>query len=320
MIAFARSIAGRVFLYLVAGISASVILNTALALWRVHHPFIFLAFVIAMLALSYAVARIVTRPLSDLASAAERLERDLDSLPIPERGPTEVRLASAAFNAMQQRIARDVRERTYMLAAITHDLQTPVTRLRLRLEKVSEEGLRAKLVADLDAMRATIREGLDLATSLDTREPLQPIDLDSMLESVVADAVDTGHDVTLSGSTHAFVLGVPNGLRRCMTNLLDNAIAYGRCARVECETRGARAIVRVRDGGPGIPVERLREVLDPFVRLETSRSRETGGTGIGLTIARNVVGRMGGTLVLRNHPEGGLEVRVDFPADRSIKD
>ena len=164
--------AGRVFFYIAFGMLAAFALATYLASWRIHHPFIILAFLVAIFALSFLVARIATAPLAHLASAADRLKNDIESAPIREGGPTEVRHAASAFNAMQARIARDVRERTCMLAAITHDLQTPVTRLRLRIEKVADETLRAKLVADLDVMRATIREGLDLATSLDPAKRL----------------------------------------------------------------------------------------------------------------------------------------------------
>lgn len=317
MIAFARSMAGRVFFYVSVGTSVAFALGNYLATWRLHHPFIALAFFSAIFALALIVARLTTRPLADLATAAARLGDDVENAPpLPERGPSEVRQAAAAFNAMQARIARDVRERTTMLAAITHDLQTPLTRLRLRLEKVGDEALRAKLVADLDAMHATVREGLDLATSIDVREPPQRIDLDSMLESVVADAADAGGDVTLEGRTHCRVLGSPNALRRCLTNLCDNAVAYGRFARVHADAAGGRAVVLVRDGGPGIPPEYLERVFDPFVRVEASRSRETGGTGLGLTIARNAAVSMGATIALRNLPAGGLEVRLEFPADQ----
>jgi signal transduction histidine kinase len=214
---------------------------------------------------------------------------------------------------MQARIRRDVQERTYMLAAITHDLQTPLTRLRLRLEKVDDEALHDKLVADLSAMQDTIREGLELARSADLREAFQPIDLDSLLDSACADAHDAGQDVTLQGKTGAAVLGAPNALRRALMNLIDNAVKYGRLARVEAGVEGKLAVVRIRDAGPGIPEDQLGTVLDPFFRLESSRSRETGGTGLGLTIARNIAERHGGTLTLANRPEGGLEAKLSFP-------
>jgi signal transduction histidine kinase len=276
-------------------------------------PAFALVFVACILALAYAIARMATRPLRELARAAVRLGRNIESPPLPESGPAEVHDAARAFNAMQARIRRDVQERTYMLAAITHDLQTPLTRLRLRLEKVEDETLREKLVADLSAMQGTIREGLELARSTDLREGLKPIDFDSLIESVCADAHDAGQDVTVAGASGAAVLGAPNALRRALVNLLDNAVKYGRFARVETKLEGARAVVRIRDGGPGIPEDQLGAVLDPFVRLETSRSRETGGTGLGLTIARNIAERHGGTLTLRSLPEGGLEATLAIP-------
>lgn len=308
-----QSMTARLFAYLVLGNAIAFALAFVVVLWRVHHPIAIATFGIAILAVAFAVAQFATRPVRDLARAATRLEVDIGSDPLPVAGPTEVRQAATAFNAMQARIAHDVRERTFVLAAITHDLQTPVTRLRLRLEKVADDALRAKLIEDLSAMSETIREGLELATSLDASEPLQPIDLDSTLESAVADAADAGHDVTLVGRTGASVEGVPNALRRCITNLLDNAVAYGRFARVYASNERGRAIVHIRDGGPGIPEHQLCAVLEPFVRVETSRSRETGGTGIGLTVAHNTVRRMRGTLALRNHPDGGLEVTLEFP-------
>lgn len=280
-------------------------------------PAFALVFAACILALAYGVARMATRPLRELASAATRLGRNIESPPLPESGPAEVRDAALAFNAMQTRIRRDVQERTYMLAAITHDLQTPLTRLRLRLEKVEDPELREKLVADLSAMQGTIREGLELARSADLRETFQRIDFDSLLDSACADAQDAGQDVTLRGKTGAAVPGAPNALRRCLTNLLDNAVKYGRYARVETRLEGDRVAVRIRDGGPGVPDDQLAAVLDPFFRLESSRSRETGGSGLGLTIARNIAERHGGTLSIRNHPEGGLEAMLTFPRSES---
>ncbi len=318
MIASLNSMAGRVFVLLLLGIVGSAFLtlhaNAAAHGIPTMRPYVLpVVFAVSVLAVAYGVARMSTRPLRELGSAAIRLGRDIDAKPLPERGPTEVRDAAIAFNAMQTRIQRDVRERTSMLAAITHDLQTPVTRLRLRLEKVHDEELRARLIDDLAMMRETIAEGLDLARSLEPDGPLQRVDLDSLLDSVCADAQDAGHDVTLTGCTHAPVRGAPNALRRCIMNLLDNAIAYGRFARVESVAESGNAVVRIRDGGPGIPPEHLRAVFDPFYRVEGSRSRDTGGTGVGLTIARNVAERYGGTIALCNHPDGGLEVTLELP-------
>ena len=185
--------------------------------------------------------------------------------------------------------------------------------MRLRLEKVTDETLRGKLVADLGAMELMIREGLDLATSLDTGGVKQRVDLDSLLSSVCADAIDAGQNVTLSGEAHASVLGIPIALQRCLANLIDNAVKYGGYARVVAEREGDKAVIRVRDGGPGIPGAQMERVFDPYYRVETSRSRETGGTGLGLTIARNIAHKHGATLVLCNAAGGGLECTLTLP-------
>jgi len=263
--------------------------------------------------LAYVVARMATRPLGHLARAATALGGDINQPPLPENGPSEVRDAAAAFNVMQSRIRSYVEERTEMLAAIAHDLQTPITRLRLRLEKVADENLRDKLVADLGAMQGMIREGLDLATSLDTGGMMQRVDLDSLLSSVCANAVDTGQDVTLNGWTHVSILAIPIALQRCLANLIDNAVKYGGYARVTMAREGNKAVIRVSDGGPGIPEAQMEKVFDPFYRIETSRSRETGGTGLGLTIARNIARKHGGMLVLHNALGGGLECTLTLP-------
>ena len=266
--------------------------------------------------LAYVVARMATRPLNQLAQAATELGRDINRPPLVERGPAEVRDAAAAFNAMQARIRRYVQERTEMLAAIAHDLQTPLTRLRLRLEKVNDTELRDKLVDDLASMQIMIREGLDLATSIDAGGLMQLVDVDSLLSSVCADAVDAGHDVTLVGQTRVSIPAIPGALQRCLTNLIDNAVKYGGYARVTAGCEAGNVVIRVADGGPGIPEAQMERVFDPFYRLETSRSRDTGGSGLGLTIARNIAHKHGGTLTLRNKPGGGLECLLMLPIQR----
>jgi signal transduction histidine kinase len=272
----------------------------------------FFATCIAILA--YAVARMATRPLRQLAQAAAELGHQMDSPPLRLEGPEEVRHAAAAFNAMQERIRHFVQERLRMLAAITHDLQTPLTRLRLRLEKVSDEDLRTRLIDDLAAMQAMVREGLDLVRTLDSPLPLVPLDLHSLLDSMCLDAADAGQDVLLEeGGELLRVLAHPDSLRRCLGNLMDNAVKYGGQARVSLKREGKLARVYVRDAGPGIPEDKLEAVFEPFARLETSRSRDTGGTGLGLTIAREIAQRHGGHLSLTNRVEGGLEACLELP-------
>lgn len=308
-----RSITARVFWLLMLGTWTTFGISVYVIMHRITHPYVIALYTISYVVLAYVIARIAIKPLRELSRAAHNFGNNIGSPPLPENGPTEVRDAARAFNAMQMRIQRDVRERTSMLAAITHDLQTPVTRLRLRLEKVSDAELREKLIGDLALMSETIADGLELAQSLESREPVVRIDLDSVLASVCEDATDAGHNVRLEGATRAFISGSPSALRRCINNLVDNAIKYGNCADVVANIRDGRAIVRIGDEGPGIPADQLESVFDPFVRLETSRSRETGGTGIGLTIARNIAQRLGGTLTLRNRDTGGLEAVLDVP-------
>lgn len=257
--------------------------------------------------MALVVARMAAAPLRGLAEAAGELGRDLDRPPLPETGPAEVAAAARAFNLMQTKLQGHVAARTQMLAAITHDLQTPLTRLRLRLEKVADPALRARLVADLAAMQDMVREGLDLARSQETLEAFAAVDLDSLLESLVDDAVEAGERAVLVQSVGVDVRARPQALRRCIANLVDNATRHGGDAEISAAQRGAEVEVRVRDHGPGLPDDQLEAVFDPFVRLEESRSRETGGSGLGLTIARALAERNGGALRLRNHPEGGLE-------------
>lgn len=272
-----------------------------------------LGFATSLGVLAYLVTRMVTRPLRLLAWAAGELGNNIDRPALVESGPAEVREAASAFNLMQARLRKFIHERTQMLAAITHDLQTPLTRLRLRLEKVEDGELRGKLSSDLSAMQDMIRDGLDLARSLDSGEAVQRMDFDSLLNSVCDDAVEAGQDVSLVGETGASVTAQPGAIRRCLTNLIDNAVKYGGYARLRVSRDEARVIVRVRDGGPGIPENQLEAVFTPFFRLESSRSRETGGTGIGLTIARNIAEKHGGTLYLRNQPQRGLEAILELP-------
>ncbi|MES2047259.1 MAG: ATP-binding protein [Pseudomonadota bacterium] len=280
-----------------------------------------LLFLSSIAVLAYLVSRMTMRPLNQLAQAATDLGQDINRPPLPEQGSSEILQATRAFNAMQHRIRQHIQQRTHMLAAITHDLQTPLTRLRLRLEKVSDIELRDKLIGDLSDMQMMVKEGLDLARSMDINEPLKPLDLDSLIDSVCIDASDAGQDVTVNGKSNSTVMARPQALRRCLNNLIDNAVKYGHYAKLSVETStvaGQKMLhVLIRDGGHGIPEDQLQNVFEPFYRLETSRSRDTGGTGLGLTIAQNIAQQHGGSLQLANLPEGGLEVRLSLPVKTS---
>ncbi|MES2319727.1 MAG: ATP-binding protein [Pseudomonadota bacterium] len=273
----------------------------------------------SIIVLAYLVARMSTRPLKQLAQAAKDLGRDINHPPLRLAGTSEIRQASAAFNAMQARIRQHIFQRTQMLAAITHDLQTPLTRMRLRLEKVADPDLQQRLVGDLSAMQEMVREGLDLARSMDTTENMQALDLDSLLGSVCCDATDAGQQVEVNGHTGRALMGRPMALRRCLVNLIDNAVKYGQQAIVTVESVSGAARIRIRDNGPGIAPAELMRVFEPFYRIESSRSRESGGTGLGLTIARNIAEQHGGSIALANHPDGGLEVTMMLPEYHAAK-
>jgi signal transduction histidine kinase len=281
---------------------------------RLVNPAFLTMLALAIMILAYVVARIASAPLKGLSKAAAELGRDLDRAPVDVSGPAEVRGAAEAFNAMQKRLQQHVSERTNMLAAITHDLQTPLTRLRLRLEKVEDEPLREKLVADLAAMKALIDEGLELARSAETSEPKVMLDLDSALESLVEDAVDAGGNAVFEQGCQAVMQLRPLAIARLFSNLIDNALKHGGSAAVSASSTGGEVSVRVRDRGPGLPEDMLEKVFDPFVRVDSSRSRQTGGAGLGLTIARALAEKNGASLALRNHPEGGLEATVRWRA------
>ncbi len=263
--------------------------------------------------LTWVAVRLATRPLSRLAAAARALGEDPEHAPMAVSGPTEVAQAASAFNQMQQRIREHVAERTRILAAISHDLQTPVTRLRLRAELVDDEALRGRIQSDLDAMQALVKEGLDYARSLDERAPMQPIDLDDLLAALRDDAADMGWTVSMSGHASAPVRGRPVALRRALWNLIENGLKFGGRVELRLEETPGEVVVRIRDHGPGLPENELEKVFEPFYRTEASRNRETGGTGLGLAITRNLLRGQGGKVSLHNHPEGGLEAVVRLP-------
>jgi signal transduction histidine kinase len=257
--------------------------------------------------LTFIAARMAAAPLGDLSRAARTLGGDLDSVPLPERGPYEVRDAIRAFNTMQAKLRGHVVERTQILAMITHDLQTPLTRLRLRLEKVADIALRSRLVDDLGGMQLLIREGLDFSRGSQIDEPFAPIALDSLLDSLVEDAAERGQTAALTRRCGYDVQARPRALQRCLANLLDNALKYGGSAEIVAKVERSELRIKIRDHGPGIPVEKLDTVFEPFVRLEPPGSRSTEGAGLGLTIARMLAQKNEADLLLGNHPEGGLE-------------
>ncbi len=268
---------------------------------------------VAVIAVSLVAVRWATRPLNAFADAADELGRNINRPPMEEKGPLEVARAARAFNTMQARLAGYIRDRTRVLAAMSHDLKTPVTRLRLRSELLEDPQLRAKFTKDLDEMESMVGATLDFLRGLENREPVKPVDVMALLESLQSDARETGGTVEIEGATAKPYPGGPQALKRCLGNLIENAVKYGRSARVLIDDNDARLEIRIRDQGPGLPPAELEKVFEPFYRVEGSRSRETGGTGLGLTIARGIAEAHGGSLVLRNRAEGGLEAVLALP-------
>ena len=266
-----------------------------------------------VIALSLIAVRWVTGPLSALATAAEKLGRDIDRPPLKEKGPLEVRRAAGAFNLMQQRLSRFLADRTRVLTAMSHDLKTPLTRLRLRMETVNDPILRGKIEKDLDEMQSMVTQTLDYMRDSSRAEAAQQIDLMALLETLQIDFRDTGHEVQIKGAVAQPYLGRPLALRRCLTNLVENAIRYGGRATIELDNTAKQVVGRSVYDGPGMREEELERAFEPFYRGERSRSRETGGTGLGLGIARNIARAHGGELVLKNRPAGGLEAILSLP-------
>lgn len=270
---------------------------------------------LAVLALSFLAVRWITHPLHVLASAANALGKDINQPPLPESGPTEVRQAARAFNTMQARLARFIQDRTRIFSAMSHDLKTPITRLRLRAEMLDDDEQRQRFEKDLKEMESMVTQTLDFMRGLDSKQVHQAIDIMALLESLQADYAEMGQQVSIKGITSRPFIGVAPLLKRCLANLLENAIAYGQQAEVVIEDSAERLVLRIRDHGPGIPVSEQEKVFEPFYRLEGSRNRETGGTGLGLTIARSIVQTHGGEIALQNGPQEGLEVVLNLPRE-----
>ncbi|MES2356102.1 MAG: ATP-binding protein [Pseudomonadota bacterium] len=268
---------------------------------------------ITVIILALLAVRLVARPLQTLASAAEDLGRDIHRPPLEEIGPLEVQRAASAFNTMQRRLIDYIQERTRILAAVSHDLRTPITRLRLRTELLDESEVRAKFINDLEEMESMVSATLDFTRSVDKTASRRDIDVMALLESLQADAQELGYDVEIFGSALETAKADPQSLKSCIANLLDNAWKYGKHARIIVNDSENELRISVCDDGPGIPEKEIEKVFEPFYRVEGSRSRSTGGVGLGLSIARNAARANGGNLVLRNRQEGGLEATLLLP-------
>lgn len=267
----------------------------------------------AVIALSVWAVRALSEPIATFVHAAERLGVDVKASPIPEDGPVEVRSAARVFNEMQQRIRRFIDDRLQMIAAISHDLRTPITRLRLRAELVADAEQRRRMLQDLNEMESMISATLDFARDDASDEQREIVDLVSLVQTVCDDFSDMDHEVSFHGHGRIRHSCRPGAMRRAISNIVENAIKYGDRARVSIAERGCRVVVQVDDDGPGIEQEERDRVFAPFYRIEQSRSRETGGVGLGLTVARTVVRAHGGEVFLKQADSGGLRVELVFP-------
>lgn len=264
--------------------------------------------------ISFWAARKLSAPLAAFAEAAEKLGVDNGAPPLREQGPSELRTATHAFNRMQERLKRFIGDRTRMLAAMSHDLRTPLTRLRLRAEFVEDPEQQQKMLAELDEMAAMVDATLAFAREDAKREDARRLDLGELVASVCDDAVDASEDVTFEPAPRCEIFGRPIALRRAITNVVGNAVKYAGGACVRVAARGTEFVVEIDDDGPGIPEHEHERVFAPFYRIETSRSRETGGTGLGLAVARSIVHAHGGDIRLAGRAGGGLRVTIFLPA------
>ncbi|MBL29138.1 MAG: two-component sensor histidine kinase [Rhodospirillaceae bacterium] len=266
-----------------------------------------------IVALSVWAAWWLTRPLTLFAAAAERLGKDIASPPIDETGPREIRRAASAFNDMHTRLRRSIEDRTQMLAAVSHDLRTPITRLRIRAEFVEDEEERGRMLATLEEMEHMTDSALAFARDVAAQEKPQRIDIDALVESLCNDAADLGGAVTFEGGDGGAFMGRPVALRRGFGNLIGNAVRYAGGAVVTTWCDGETVVVEIADRGPGIPEDELENVFTPFYRVDRARGTGRGGAGLGLAIARSVFRGHGGELTLANRPEGGLSATVTLP-------
>jgi signal transduction histidine kinase len=267
---------------------------------------------VAITVIVILMVRRITRPMARLAAAANSLGRG-EAVTLPEEGPADVRRTIHAFNAKSGRLRRFVQDRTQLLAAISHDLRTPITTLRLRAEFLEDSENRDKILETLDEMQRMTEATLAFAREAATPEDTRTVDLSALVESLCDDLADLGHDVSFAAPPRVICDCRPTAIKRAVRNLVENAVAYGKRARVRIEAVKSEILILVDDDGPGIPEADRERVFEPFARLDESRSRDTGGVGLGLAIARSVIRAHGGDVMLENRVEGGLRATIRLP-------
>ena len=274
--------------------------------------FLLIASALVMVAIVFLVQRI-TRPLKQLSSASNRLGRGEEVQPLPVTGPEDIQRATRAFNQMNERINRFVADRTNMLAALTHDLRTPMTTMRLRIELLPDSTQKDHLLDTLDEMQQMAEATLSFARENAIKEPSRRVELNALVDSICEDLKDIGMPVEFEEGPEAVSVCRPVSLRRALRNLIENAVKYGQHAEVSLSASKNTTTIEINDNGPGMAEKDMERVFEPFVRLEQSRNRDTGGIGLGMAIARNIIHAHGGNIRLSNRPEGGLQIKVTLP-------
>jgi two-component system OmpR family sensor kinase len=283
-----------------------------LSAWQQRIALWFVLSAVAMAPVAYVFARRLSAPIRLFADAAERLGRDPRAEPLVLKGPSEIGIAVRAFNDMQERLRRYVEDRTAMVGAIAHDLRTPLTRLRFRIESLPEDQ-RAKMSADIDQMEEMIAAALTFVRDASRPGERTPLELSSLLESLCDEMAETGASTEVESGEKVVLEGDPMALRRLFSNLLENAVKFGGRARARVFRDASNAFVEIEDDGPGIPPSDREKVFEPFYRREPSRSRQTGGIGLGLAVVRSIARGHGGDVDLINRVGGGLTARVQLP-------
>lgn len=272
-----------------------------------------LTLMVTLLFMFWVMVRWLTRPLLNLAKAARQLGKDIHLIPLEETGTREVKETARAFNIMQERVLRFVDDRERLFSAISHDLKTPITRLRLRAEMMDDCETRDRMIKDLEELESMVKGALDLGRSTDVHEQTHAIDINQLVVTLREELKVIGHELEVNGRARRPFYGKPLALKRCLSNLLHNAAFYGTELRLDIVDSRQELKLYVIDNGPGIPEDKIKQVFEPYVRLEGSRNRNTGGAGLGLSIARNIAHAHGGQLKLRNRIGSGLEAVVILP-------
>lgn len=298
-------------------LNCSALIETTSSIWSLRFLLSLGVMTIAVIIVSALVVYHINGPLRTFAGAANRFGTNINSPPLPVKGPREVRAAVSAFNDMQERLKRLISDRRQMLAAVSHDLRTPITLLRLRAEFVENELERGKMLATLTEMEEMVESILRFVRDDADHEEVQSVDLVALINAICDDISDIGGQAVFEGPDRLIYRCRPNSLKRALSNLVDNAVKFGGSALVRLSMTGRNIEVVIEDNGPGIAESELEAIFDPFYRIESSRSRDTGGVGLGLSVARSIVDAHGGHILISNRLEGGLRVNVELPGELS---